>query len=103
MVNAVFLLCGDVDASNSDGFTTVDFEVGGRMAKRERKSPRSRDARESVDEQTQPVPSSAGSDNSRIRERAYELYLERGDGSGDDMTDWLRAERELRSRDGEEV
>jgi hypothetical protein len=37
-----------------------------------------------------------------IRARAYELYLQRGDGSGgDDVNDWLEAEREYRERRGE--
>jgi hypothetical protein len=35
-------------------------------------------------------------DDARIRERAYELYLERGDSPGDEVEDWLRAEREHR-------
>ena len=30
-----------------------------------------------------------------IRRRAYEIYLERGDSPGDELDDWLRAEREL--------
>jgi hypothetical protein len=30
-----------------------------------------------------------------IRRRAYEIYLERGDRPGDELDDWLRAEREL--------
>jgi hypothetical protein len=30
-----------------------------------------------------------------IRCRAYELYLERNGGFGDELDDWLRAEREL--------
>ena len=30
-----------------------------------------------------------------IRERAYELYRERGDGDGRDQEDWLAAESEL--------
>jgi hypothetical protein len=30
-----------------------------------------------------------------IRQRAYELYLFRGDRPGDAMEDWLEAEREL--------
>ena len=30
-----------------------------------------------------------------IRARAYEIYLERGDGPGTDVEDWLRAEAEL--------
>lgn len=32
----------------------------------------------------------------QIRLRAYELYLARGAQPNDDLTDWLRAERELR-------
>ncbi len=31
-----------------------------------------------------------------IRERAYELFLARGAVHGDDLADWLNAERELR-------
>ena len=30
-----------------------------------------------------------------IRRRAYEIYLERGSRPGDELDDWLRAEREL--------
>lgn len=30
----------------------------------------------------------------QIRMRAYEIYCERGGRVGDDMSDWLRAERE---------
>jgi hypothetical protein len=30
-----------------------------------------------------------------IRHRAYEIYLERDGHSGDELDDWLRAEREL--------
>ena len=72
------------------------------MAKRERIPSRSRDSEQSGNGQTQPTLSGAGPDHSRIRERAYELYLERGDGPGDETEDWLRAEREVqRSRDGE--
>ena len=33
-----------------------------------------------------------------IEMRAYELYLERGRSDGDDVGDWLRAERELELR-----
>jgi len=32
----------------------------------------------------------------QIRLRAYELYRQRGSGSGGDMNDWLRAEAEVR-------
>ena len=30
-----------------------------------------------------------------IRQRAYEIYLERGEQPGCDLDDWLQAEREL--------
>jgi hypothetical protein len=46
-----------------------------------------------------------GSLEEQIRLRAYELYLERrataGAGSGDESQDWLIAEREVRSRQGD--
>ncbi|MBA3913450.1 MAG: DUF2934 domain-containing protein [Acidobacteriales bacterium] len=35
---------------------------------------------------------------SEIRQRAYELYLERGSVSGNEHEDWVTAEREVRSR-----
>ncbi|MGP0020919.1 MAG: DUF2934 domain-containing protein [Candidatus Sulfotelmatobacter sp.] len=37
--------------------------------------------------------------NSKIRERAYELYESRGCEPGQDQQDWLRAERELRKQE----
>jgi Protein of unknown function (DUF2934) len=46
--------------------------------------------------------SSANSQNTevevQIRERAYELYLERGGTPGRENEDWLRAEREVMAR-----
>lgn len=38
-----------------------------------------------------------------IRRRAYELYLSRGGANGDDLSDWLEAERLVRSQRGSEV
>ena len=32
-----------------------------------------------------------------IRRRAYELYLQRGGGEGNDLSDWLEAERLVRN------
>jgi hypothetical protein len=32
-----------------------------------------------------------------IRDRAYEIYLQRGSQAGSDLEDWLQAERELGS------
>ncbi len=37
----------------------------------------------------------------RIASRAYEIYLERGRTDGQDMDDWLAAERELSDSSGE--
>lgn len=34
----------------------------------------------------------------QIRDRAYEIYLSRNGGPGDELQDWLDAERELRSK-----
>jgi hypothetical protein len=36
-----------------------------------------------------------GPDRDRVAQRAYELYLARGGVDGQDMDDWLAAEREL--------
>jgi len=33
-----------------------------------------------------------------IQERAYELYLKRGQEPGHELEDWLQAEREVRTR-----
>jgi hypothetical protein len=33
----------------------------------------------------------------RIRRRAYELYVDRGNESGSDLDDWLQAEQEIRA------
>ncbi len=38
-------------------------------------------------------------ETTRIRERAYELYESRGRKPGHDEQDWLRAEREILSRE----
>jgi hypothetical protein len=35
-----------------------------------------------------------------IRKRAYELYCKRGHTDGNDMQDWLKAEREVRREMG---
>jgi hypothetical protein len=38
-----------------------------------------------------------------IRERAYEIYIERGGADGHAAADWLQAEIELTKTDGEEA
>jgi hypothetical protein len=35
----------------------------------------------------------------RIRERAYELFLRRGERPGGEMADWLKAEQEIREEE----
>jgi hypothetical protein len=35
-----------------------------------------------------------------IRARAKEIYLQRGNGPGDDLSDWLQAEREIKNKYG---
>ena len=37
----------------------------------------------------------------RIRRRAYELYVQRGNQSGSEMDDWLQAEEEIRRAEEE--
>lgn len=38
--------------------------------------------------------------DAEIRRRAYEIYLSRGGMHGDDLSDWLEAERLVRARGG---
>jgi hypothetical protein len=45
-----------------------------------------------------PVASAPRDLESKIRQRAYELYEERGRATGFDQEDWLRAEIEVRGR-----
>ena len=37
----------------------------------------------------------------RIRHRAYELYIQRGNQSGSELDDWLQAEEEIRRAEEE--
>ena len=39
----------------------------------------------------------------RVRQRAYELYVERGNESGSELDDWLQAEEEIRTAHEQEV
>jgi hypothetical protein len=41
------------------------------------------------------VPSETLPLEERIRRRAYELYVERGNQSGSELDDWLQAEEEI--------
>ncbi len=47
---------------------------------------------------TSPVSASSLDLAAQIRERAYQLYLERGSTLGNENEDWLRAEREVLAR-----
>jgi hypothetical protein len=70
------------------------------MAK-SRKPPKTSSASET---RKKPVPPDRDDDyadgggRDRVARRAYELYLARGGGHGQDFDDWLAAERELRRR-----
>jgi len=35
---------------------------------------------------------------SEVRERAYEMYMERGQNHGNDLNDWLKAEKEVKNK-----
>ena len=39
----------------------------------------------------------------QIRRRAYELYEQRGKEDGHDLEDWLRAEEEIKQKEGRRV
>ena len=43
----------------------------------------------------QEAPNASADVEGRIRERAYELYMERGGLEGSELDDWLQAEREI--------
>ena len=45
-----------------------------------------------------PANSSSADLEVKIRERAYQLYVERGSTPGHENEDWLRAEREILAR-----
>ena len=39
----------------------------------------------------------------RIRRRAYELYIQKGNASGSELDDWLQAEEEIRQASEESI
>jgi hypothetical protein len=49
-----------------------------------------------------PVPEKLPLDE-RVRRRAYELYVQRGNESGSELDDWLQAEEEIRTIEEEKV
>ncbi len=63
-------------------------------------------AQETATKMQKPVPQEPARESPRreatgeeIRQRAYEIYLDRGAAPGFALDDWLQAERELRSRE----
>jgi len=54
--------------------------------------------RERTDEPMDSGIATSGPNEDDIRRRAYQRYLERGGGDGQDFDDWLEAERELRQK-----
>lgn len=48
-------------------------------------------------------PADSGPTYEQIAERAYDIYLARGETPGHDIDDWLRAEAELREELGREA
>jgi hypothetical protein len=48
-------------------------------------------------------PAGASPTYEQIAERAYDLYLARGETPGHEVDDWLRAEAELRTELGKEA
>ncbi|HZT30913.1 MAG TPA: DUF2934 domain-containing protein [Bryobacteraceae bacterium] len=65
------------------------------MSPRRKREKRAEPAKVSVEVAT--IEGSAGAleRDERIRDRAYELYLQRGQEPGYELEDWLQAEREI--------
>ena len=51
-----------------------------------------------VESERKPLERTSGPSLDEIRQRAYELHLERGCVHGRDQDDWLQAERDLREK-----
>jgi len=47
--------------------------------------------------------SAADRSEDAIRQKAYEIFLSRGDADGDDVSDWLEAERQVTRASGSEL
>lgn len=62
--------------------------------------PRNAEAPVLAIEQSSEIVRSGSDDTDEIRRQAYELYLSRGAGDGNDLSDWLEAERIVRLRRG---
>jgi Protein of unknown function (DUF2934) len=65
-------------------------QVSPRKGKAIRRAPQTSETPQVSEEQIQDI-------QENIRERAYQLFLERGSEHGHHLEDWLRAEAEIRS------
>lgn len=65
--------------------------------RREREEKREAQAREgrSAGESAEREGAARNADEDEVRRRAYDRYLARGEGGGDDVSDWLEAERDV--------
>jgi hypothetical protein len=79
----------------------MGVDSAGAMAKSSRRSQTDSDPTQQQSESAaSPAYSSSatgGYDRDRVASRAYELYMARGGGDGNDMEDWFAAEREVSS------
>ena len=78
--------------------TTAPVERVPKGARRGTKLNSAPDRPESISETLVARETASEPSDDEIRERAYEMYLERGGKHGLDFDDWVRAERELRQR-----
>jgi Protein of unknown function (DUF2934) len=53
---------------------------------------------EATQSETREVPFGNSVPEEKVRRRAYEIYLERGEQPGRDLDDWLQAQGEQRSQ-----
>ena len=72
------------------------------MAKQQRRKPAGTNPPEIASPQSAGDTTAATLDRDRVAQRAYELYLARGCQEGQDLDDWLCAERELTGGQGSE-
>ena len=77
---------------------SIELRRSRRKDPEQREAP-GRDPQHSSDAlQKDPSPSALPDDGARferVRQRAYELYKNRGNATGDEVADWLEAERQI--------
>ena len=54
-----------------------------------------------ISDSERPTDQQQADRRAEVEQRAYELYIERGCGDGQDLDDWLKAERDLLGMDQE--